>query len=107
MAKWFVVQNGQERGPFTDQQLRDHVAQGYLFPDDLIRRADLPTMQRAGDIKGLFAHHHPDNAAPRDPRRPVKADGFRPADYGSLMPSDGFFAGVKRLVLALFGKKPW
>lgn len=104
-SEWFVLRGGREYDPFTVQQLHDHVAQGHLHPDDLVRRADLPAPQRAGDIEGLFVRQQHGHPPPIGTRFPPNANGFRPADYGSFMPSDGFFAGIKRLVLALFGKK--
>ena len=54
MAQWFLVRDDREQGPFDDAQLRKLVADGFLIPDDFIRRDGWSAAVPAKDIKGLF-----------------------------------------------------
>ena len=51
---WFVDRGGEERGPFTGQQLKAMATKGDVLPSDLIRRDDLADWRLASSIKGLF-----------------------------------------------------
>jgi hypothetical protein len=60
MARWFVVRDGSEHGPFTDSQLKRAALAGKVRPDDLIRREDTTTTKVALEVKGLsFAGDDP------------------------------------------------
>jgi len=56
MAQWFVIRDGQERGPFDDATLKQLASSGKLRPQDQIRRSDSSAPYVAKDIKGLFAN---------------------------------------------------
>lgn len=106
-SEWFVLLNGKEHGPFTTEQLRECAAHGKLFPDDLVRRSDMQDSKRAADIEGLFTRLQLDGLTAigtRFPPDPVT--GFRPADFGNFTPSDGVWAGLKRVVAGTFFKRP-
>jgi len=42
---WFVVQNGQQHGPLTDQDLQTRLARGILKPADAVWREGMPDWQ--------------------------------------------------------------
>lgn len=51
---WFVDRDGQERGPFTGQQLKAMATKGEVLPSDLVRRDDAKDWRLASSVKGLF-----------------------------------------------------
>ena len=51
---WFVDRDGQERGPFTGQQLKAMATKGEVLPSDLVRRDDTTDWRLASSVKGLF-----------------------------------------------------
>ena len=51
---WFVTLNGQQKGPFSSEQIRDLVGRGQIREDTLVRRGDRPSAVPAGQIRGLL-----------------------------------------------------
>jgi hypothetical protein len=52
---WFVSVGDQQHGPYSDQQFRDIVAQGYIGPDSYIWCEGMTDWCRAGDVPGLLS----------------------------------------------------
>lgn len=55
--QWYLVRNGQEHGPMTDQQLRHHTMAGGILATEYIRRSDMAAPVQAGAITGLTFGH--------------------------------------------------
>ncbi len=54
MAHWYLIRNGQQHGPISDQQLQQYAVAGQIQPTDQVRRHDMPNPVLAGAIDGLF-----------------------------------------------------
>lgn len=72
---WYVDRDGNERGPFTGQQLKAMATKGEVKPTDLIRRDDLKEWRLASSVKGLFGQQ-----ATPPPSLPVKPQSPTPKD---------------------------
>ena len=64
---WFVTLKGQQKGPFSSEQLRDLVGRGQIHEDTLVRRGDRPSAVPAGQIRGLLALGASSVPAPAQP----------------------------------------
>ena len=51
---WFVMLQGQKKGPFSSEQLRDLVIRGQILEDTFVRRGDRLSAVPAGQIRGLL-----------------------------------------------------
>ena len=75
-APWFVQKNGQQHGPFSDQQLLQLAASGQLQQGDLVCQQGMASWSPAGSVPGLFA------------AGPAQQAGFTPAGFqgGAFQP---------------------
>ena len=64
---WYVVKNGNRRGPFTSAQVRQMVATGELKPTDMLWKDGMANWIQASSVTELFAAIQPDDGMP--PRR--------------------------------------
>lgn len=106
---WFVVHSGQEYGPYTPAQLREFVGSGQLRRKHVLRPESDDRLIAAGSTT-LFTEAPPldeNGMVPVGTECPVEIDtGYQPAAYGSIRPTDGYFAGVRRvLTWVMFGKE--
>jgi membrane protease subunit (stomatin/prohibitin family) len=53
-SQYHVAVNGQQSGPFTIEQLKDHVARGSLTPDSLVWKAGMPAWTPAAGVAELI-----------------------------------------------------
>ena len=53
-STWFIVIMGREQGPFSNDDMRNLVADGSIIADTLVRRGDQATAVRAAQIRGLL-----------------------------------------------------
>lgn len=70
-SQWYVLREGKERGPLTQQQLMNLAQRGQLQPHDLVRREDMMFPVEAHIISGLFPATDPDGASV-PPKLPVR-----------------------------------
>ncbi len=68
MARWFVVRNGEELGPYSAERLKQMAASGQLDPADKVRRENSQAPRTASTIKGLFT-----GAESKTPKAPATA----------------------------------
>jgi len=52
---WFYAANGQQQGPFPEEQLRDLIARGTVRSDTLVWSDGMADWQKAGEIPGLMS----------------------------------------------------
>jgi hypothetical protein len=71
---WFYASNGQQQGPYPDNQLRELIARGTVTADTLLWSEGMTGWQRAGEIPGLFGGASRPPAVPR-PGVPQAAAG--------------------------------
>jgi hypothetical protein len=70
-AEWFYLKNGQNVGPFTQDQLRQLARQGQLLPTDLVWKNGMPSWSPASSIPGLLPSAPPPQApAAEEPAAP-------------------------------------
>ncbi len=51
---WFYATDGQQHGPYSEDQLRDFIARGIVRPTTLVWGEGMSEWTRAGDIPGLL-----------------------------------------------------
>ena len=56
---WYVLQNGQQKGPFTDEKIKQMVFAHQLQREDLVWNDTLPQWVEAGSIRDFFAPGDP------------------------------------------------
>jgi hypothetical protein len=83
---WYLVRDGKEEGPITDQQLKEMATSGQIRPADFLRPEDTTTTIQAQTVKGLF----PD--APRDSLSVTSSDAISAANAISSGPGSGGLA---------------
>jgi hypothetical protein len=52
--KWFIAQNDQALGPYSDEEMKAFARDGSIIPESYIRREDLAEWITADRINGLF-----------------------------------------------------
>jgi hypothetical protein len=62
---WFYASNGQQQGPYPDEQLRDLIARGTVTADTLVWTDGMAGWQRAAEIPDLFSGASGPPAVPR------------------------------------------
>ncbi|TVR14513.1 MAG: RDD family protein [Planctomycetota bacterium] len=96
-AQWFVTKSdGQEAGPFSNQQMKTLVAQAKIGPSTLVRRGDTPKAIPAANVQGLLTAKSTvavsraaaptpapakSSAAKSPPPVPPEVDGIDPEAY--------------------------
>jgi hypothetical protein len=99
-VKWIIaLPDGRQYGPFTSHDLRNLAASGQLKPDHQVCAENGNSWYLAHKLKGLF----PNVRYGSDEMLVDMETGFQPATHGSLRPSDGCAAGVRRLAFSRFG----
>jgi hypothetical protein len=86
---WFFATEGQQRGPFSDTQLRELIERGMVGPDTPVWSAGMSEWTRAGDVPGLLRNatgsapfdqiagrSHPSLAGGSSPRNEATRDGM-------------------------------
>lgn len=102
MAQWFLIRNGKEHGPVTDQQLKDLAAQWRIQPTDQIRRHDMAKPVLAGAINGLFPKVV---TSPMPPPSPQPAPAEPPAEAGKedVIGCLAFIGALMAIVVLIWG----
>lgn len=78
MAGWYYIEQGQQCGPLTDDELRERVAAGTLRPEDYVWTEGMADWVPASQIQGL---QWPGSATPPPPppqHRPAPEFGGTP-----------------------------
>jgi hypothetical protein len=78
---WYVAYQGQQQGPFPEDQFREFIATGRIRPDMLVWSEGMADWQKAADIPGLAPQG---GRPPVVPGRPAQAAGRPTAAGGSL-----------------------
>jgi GYF domain 2 len=52
---WFFAANGQQQGPYPEEQFRDFVARGMIRAETLVWTEGMAAWQKAGEIPGLLS----------------------------------------------------
>jgi hypothetical protein len=73
---WFYASNGQQQGPYPDDQLRELIARGTVTADTLVWTDGMAGWQRAAEIPGLFSSASRPPAVPRPGVAPAAARGY-------------------------------
>ena len=53
-AQWYYTNNGQQKGPVTDVELKQLAVSGNLIPTDQVWKDGMAAWTNAGNLKGLF-----------------------------------------------------
>ena len=54
MSNWFYAANGQQQGPYPEDQFRDLIANGTVRVDTLVWTEGMAGWQRAAEVPGLM-----------------------------------------------------
>ncbi len=104
--EWYVLKDGQQKGPFTREQLTQQAATGTLGPADMVWKGGMEAWTRADQVEGLLP---PAPAAPPPPApaAPPPPAGPPPPGASPYQQGGGGFPGApsgkqgKGLVIAL------
>jgi hypothetical protein len=104
---WFFATDGQQHGPYSEDQFRDLIGKGHIRPDTYVWSEGMAGWQFAGDIPGLLS------GGARPPAFPVS--GTSPAHFagaGLLSFEGGTWALLGRTLLVALGNllvipAPW
>ena len=80
---WYVSRNGKRRGPLSDDQLKQAVANGKVTHRDFVWYDGLQDWVEAGKVKGLFASPPPPPEPPEILEAPLEPPGFLEAPGAS------------------------
>ena len=58
-AQWYYTNNGQQKGPVTDAELKQLAVSGNLIPTDQVWKDGMAAWTNAGNLKGLFQQTPP------------------------------------------------
>ena len=72
---WFYAANGQQQGPFPEEQLRDLIARGAVRADTLVWSEGMAGWQKVAEIPGLMSMPPGPPAMPRAGGPPVYTGG--------------------------------
>jgi len=61
-AQWYYTNNGQQKGPVTDVELKQLAVSGNLIPTDQVWKDGMAAWTNAGNLKGLFQQTPPSMA---------------------------------------------
>jgi hypothetical protein len=98
MAQWFVLRDGQQRGPFEEAKLKELATAGKLRPSDLLRRADGAGERRVKDIPTLSSLLTP-SSVPSPP--PIAAKTKSKFPWVTVIVLVGLSLSVARLLNAV------
>ena len=73
---WFYAANGQQQGPFVEDQLRDLIARGAVRADTLVWSEGMAGWQKAGEIPGLMSMPPGPPSMPQGGSPPVMGGGY-------------------------------
>lgn len=97
MAKWFVVNDGNESGPYDDAALRQLAMTGKLPREGMVRREGMQQPVQAGNIKGLFPPPIPKtSAAPAAAPSQASSDSEKPVAHSAFNRLQGAAKSVAR-----------
>lgn len=83
MAGWHYIEQGQQCGPLTDDELRERVAAGALRPEDYVWTEGMADWAPASQIQGLQWPGHSTPPPPVPPPPPPPPQAAAPAPGGS------------------------
>jgi hypothetical protein len=68
-AQWYIIRDGDERGPFSAQQLRELAMARAVDPSDMIRSSEWERVVEARNVKGLLDAPTKASSSHRTPRQ--------------------------------------
>ncbi|HJT31724.1 MAG TPA: DUF4339 domain-containing protein [Pirellulales bacterium] len=84
--QWYLVLNGQEHGPVTDQQLKELARSGKLQPTHKVRQAAMRKPMMAAKVQGLVFGGLMVKTMPTTPRPQPQAPLDQPSQNGTAPP---------------------
>ena len=99
---WFYAANGQQQGPFPEEQLHDLIARGTVRSDTLVWSEGMAGWQKAGEIPGLMASAGAPPSMPQAGGPPAYPGGYAPAG-GALSIDFGIWDFVWRSIVLFIG----
>lgn len=75
MSQWFFAANGQQQGPYPEDQFRNLIASGAVRADTLVWTEGMAGWQRAADVPGLMASAGRPPSLPQAGAPPMMAGG--------------------------------
>ena len=97
---WFYASEGQQQGPYPEDQLREFIASGTVTADTLVWTEGMANWQRAADIPGLVSGTAAPPAVPRPARASPRRGGYGGGPLSIDLP---LWAFLGRVLLALVG----
>jgi GYF domain 2 len=100
MSQWFFAANGQQQGPYPEDQFRNLIASGAVRADTLVWTEGMTGWQRAADVPGLMASAGRRPSLPQAGAPPMMAGG---GSGGSLSIDLPLLPFLGRILLAFVG----
>jgi hypothetical protein len=98
---WFYAANGQQQGPYPEEQLQDLIARGAVRPDTLVWSEGMSGWQKAGEIPGLMARPPGPPSIPQAGGPPAYPGGYATAGTGAISIDFGIWEFVWRTLVYL------
>lgn len=100
---WFYAANGQQQGPFPEEQLHDLIARGTVRSDTLVWSEGMAGWQKAGEIPGLMASAGAPPSIPQAGGPPAYPGGYAAPAGGALSIDFGIWDFVWRTIVLFIG----
>jgi hypothetical protein len=100
---WFYAANGQQQGPFPEEQLRDLIARGAVRADTLVWSEGMAGWQKVAEIPGLMAMPPGPPATRQAGGPPAYPGGYATASGGTLSIDFGIWEFVWRSIVLVIG----
>ena len=100
---WFYAANGQQQGPFPEEQLRDMIARGAVRADTLVWSEGMAGWQKVAEIPGLMSMPPGPPSMPQAGRSPAYPGGYAAAGGGTLSIDFGIWDFVWRSIVLVIG----
>ena len=98
--KWFVIEKGSRKGPYSDSELKELARKGEVAAHTQVLKEGISKPIIAGRIRGLFAQHRDESPKQAKPTR----DGSKKSQYVHLV-YGAAISGLLLLLVASFYSK--
>ena len=100
---WFYAANGQQQGPFPEEQLHDLIVRGTVQADTLVWSEGMAGWQKAGEIPGLMSMPPGPPSMQQAGGPPAYPGGYAAAGGGTLSIDFGIWDFVWRTIVLIIG----